>query len=397
MAHASNIKIPLQSLLAKLRTEGFDIGTSTILDLQRVIANVQEQNVEQPADLKYLLSPIICRNKEEQEKFYKIFDEYLACKADKEMVMEPEGINVTPGKKKNWIWWVFVTVMIAAAAAVIFKFKPQTQALVSLGIVELNNRKINLKGDTITLRVNYADSVQSKTYKTAWVVSGPYNFLQSLNDSNQFSTVIDSAGTYVAVAATFNSDGKLLKNDTSIIEVLCEIPPTLSVSGDAIDSVTGAFVSTITNTSHTGKGYTYHWFVNDVPVAGDSTMRTNLMKVNQPNIIRLIINWPGQKLHCSVDSLSDELNLQPPIQLFVSGDTKAPLTLSKNYNWSNIILSVIGIVFFPLLMYGFVRYRLRKRTAVPSKEEDKPLQEPVEKQYIDHYSNNIGGCQTVHC
>lgn len=377
MSTLTDIKIPLHSLIALLRREGYEIGTSAMLDLQRIVANIHNEDVQRAEDLKYLLAPIICRNKEEQQKFYKIFDEYLASINEHELVVKPEDETVVV-KKKKWIWWLIIPLIIVVIGWIVSIIIYQKDKQVTLGIVEVNNRKANLEGDTVKLKVNYADSVQSKHYKTDWQLNGPNNFLQSFKNKKEISAVADSAGSYVAVASTFNKNGTLLKNDTSIVEVLCEVPPGLVIysSSRTVNTDTGTFIATINDASPVDTAYKFHWFVNDVAVKGDTIMHTNLLKTTAQNIVRLKVDWPYKKLHCSVDSLSDELDMQPPLQLAVAGDPKSPLVLSKNYNWPNIFAGILGLLILPLVAGGLVKWRLKRgkhkkeiKNEVPEKEE----------------------------
>ncbi len=59
-----------------LKSEGFDISTATLIDIQKVLANLGDEELVNFTELRSLLGPLICRNKEEQEHFNTIFDKY---------------------------------------------------------------------------------------------------------------------------------------------------------------------------------------------------------------------------------------------------------------------------------------------------------------------------------
>jgi acyl carrier protein len=378
LTSSADTKIPLHSLIAMLRREGYEVGTSAMLDLQRIVANINEEDVQSPGDLKYLLGPIICRNKEEQQKFYKLFNEYISTISDEEIAIEPAIEEEKPIKKRLPIWWVIVPVAAAAIAWFIYQAFKENKA-VTKGIVEYGFMNSKMIGDTVKLKVEYSDSLNSKDYRTDWQVKGPNKFATSFKNSGEIAVVFDSAGSYTALASTYNKSGSLLKTDSSIVDILCENPPSVSILGSATDSTDGSFTATIDSKNPSDPAYKYHWYVNDAPVQGDSTMTTNLLKANQPNIIRVKVDWPGANLHCSgIDSLTDELNLQPPIQLTVINDPKAPISPTSKYNWSNILLSVSGLLLLPLVTAGLVRWRLKKKKGIPHTEEEAP--KPVEKE-----------------
>ncbi len=73
---SSHITTPLATLLAMLKSEGFDISTSTLIDIQKVLANLGDEDLSDFSELRSIISPLICRNKEEQQQFNAIFEKY---------------------------------------------------------------------------------------------------------------------------------------------------------------------------------------------------------------------------------------------------------------------------------------------------------------------------------
>ena len=61
-------------LISLLEKEGIVINTPTAIDIQKILANTSSDELSF-SKLKYKIAPILCRNKEEQEKIYQIFDE----------------------------------------------------------------------------------------------------------------------------------------------------------------------------------------------------------------------------------------------------------------------------------------------------------------------------------
>ncbi len=76
MPNTYHITTPLATLLAMLKAEGFDIGTSTLIDIQKILANLGDEELADFSELRSIISPLICRNKEEQEHFNTIFEKY---------------------------------------------------------------------------------------------------------------------------------------------------------------------------------------------------------------------------------------------------------------------------------------------------------------------------------
>ncbi len=369
------IKIPLHSLIALLRKEGYEMGTSTMLDLQRIVANVNNENIQNAAALKYLLAPVICRNKEEQQKFYKLFDGYLASIND-----QPLEVVAKPDTKKNRIGWVVAAIAILVSALVLIKLLPKQNEPITLGIVELNNRLIFVAGDSVFLKVDYADSLKANNYQTNWQINGPDQIQKTYSNTKKVAAKLDTSGNYEAVANTYDENKKLLVSDTTNLQVLCEPPLEVTIEGGFTDSTDGSFSVLLSETAIHHQQYSFHWTVNNIPVIGDSSMTTNLLKQGQPNIIDLKVDWPGKQLHCSVDSLTAQLDLTPPINVDITGDVSAPLILSNNYNWSNIFTSITGLLLFPLVMAGLVWWKIRKPKPILPGDENKK-DDDFEKEY----------------
>ena len=60
-------------LLQMLKEEGIVVSTATMLDIDKILVNIDSSFYPPFDKLKYLLTPLISRNKEEQEIIYKIF------------------------------------------------------------------------------------------------------------------------------------------------------------------------------------------------------------------------------------------------------------------------------------------------------------------------------------
>jgi len=384
LANDINIKFPLLALLTGLRAEGFDIGTATILDIQRMVANLYNDAVDKPEDLKFMLAPIICRNKEEQEKFYRLFNGYLQSTAER--FLSTPTIPCKPWIKKYGVWLLLPLLLVAF---LFYKYagRPVAKPAITLGIVALNNRSFNVITDTISLMVKYADSIAAKNYKTNWQVSGPANTIRRFDSTQQIKTILDSAGLYSVYASTYNN-GFLLTIDTTTVSVLCEVPPILSITGSAADSARGIFKAAI-NGKTPGKGYSYHWRVNGIPDTGNATLRTSLLQPNLPNTISLVVDWPGKNLHCSSDSLNASLELQPPFQLLVSPMANTPLISSQSYNWNNIWMSLIGLLFLPIAFGTLVWHLLKKPKPLPVEPANLPTDKTEsEGPFIIEFNNH---------
>ena len=72
------MKLPLSSLITKLEQYGIHLSPSEQLKVQEVLQKLGANYLHEPEKLSQILSPVIARNAEEQEKFRLAFKAYTA-------------------------------------------------------------------------------------------------------------------------------------------------------------------------------------------------------------------------------------------------------------------------------------------------------------------------------
>lgn len=78
MQHNNFTNIPFGSFLRKLQLNGFELSVKTILEIENIIITKQYRNAKwKNKELKYIIAPLIAKNKEEQKRIYAIVDEEL--------------------------------------------------------------------------------------------------------------------------------------------------------------------------------------------------------------------------------------------------------------------------------------------------------------------------------
>lgn len=73
-----DITLPLDSLIANLNKEGLNVSVDVQLRMQKALHSLGIELLNNPNDIKFILCPIVARNKAEQEKFNRIFDDYFS-------------------------------------------------------------------------------------------------------------------------------------------------------------------------------------------------------------------------------------------------------------------------------------------------------------------------------
>src|SRR5215204_3098704 len=115
-----------------LKAEGFDISTSTLLDIQKVIAGLNRDELRDFRELRSVLSPFICRNKEEQDRFNHVFGKYVRSITPESTVSNIVSANAST-KKRYKIAAAIIFLILAAATYYFIKHR-QASPIIELAI-----------------------------------------------------------------------------------------------------------------------------------------------------------------------------------------------------------------------------------------------------------------------
>jgi hypothetical protein len=205
----NGIHVPLNGLISKLKTEGFEISTRTVLDIQKVLTGFNDVTNPDTANLKLVLGPLICRNKEEQEKFYRLFDDYEALlkpqveqlmeeysqkkNEDEQRVKEEEGKKIIEEKKRKrkkkiikWgdhqFIWVIVSALGYYLIVIVCLFcppePPPEVRTASLSILYNGRSKIDqidiIRDSIVEISAQLSDTISEKKYKTTIAIGRQY-------------------------------------------------------------------------------------------------------------------------------------------------------------------------------------------------------------------------------
>jgi hypothetical protein len=86
--------IPLNELLAQLKANGYALTIEQILEIQTILLSSSLSNLA-TSDLKYIITPVIAKNEEDQHDIYEIIDSWVA---EKTSAIEP-----APGRFRRWL------------------------------------------------------------------------------------------------------------------------------------------------------------------------------------------------------------------------------------------------------------------------------------------------------
>ncbi|OQP64688.1 hypothetical protein A3860_18170 [Niastella vici] len=97
MEKKNQYTIPLEELLARLKASGYELSIQQTLDIQAALLTTPVSRME-PARLKYLITPVIAKNDEEQRHIHRIIDGYVA---EKTKIPPPPVPPVTRWRQKH--------------------------------------------------------------------------------------------------------------------------------------------------------------------------------------------------------------------------------------------------------------------------------------------------------
>lgn len=388
MPAVSHNKIPLETFFAHLRREGFEISTSAILDIQKVLANLPEADSMELNDLPYLMAPLICRNKEEQEKFYKVCRAYfdtLSKEKTGETQKQPK-IPIHPGK-------ILAAALVVAAGFFIWwminKPSPAPDTSQPARPVKLNKSRSEgfVAGDTIQLSLEWDSNFNKNDYSVAWIINGE-RYEQPVID-----LIFKYTGHYIYQLELQGKKAKRNFYTEDYLNIACEPTPRALIQKQT-DPANGQtfLIADITSSSGRESDYSYRWYNGNRFISAQKKFYTSFNPDSTYNI-NLIVDFP-RGTHCSADSLTATYSINPEINMIVTGSE--PVTPQYTLNWANIGLIIIVGLLLPGLAAWYTRGWL-KQQKMPAEEEPIPVPpttpQPgetvppqVEKTYIGPYT-----------
>ncbi|MBD0286798.1 MAG: hypothetical protein ICV79_15410 [Flavisolibacter sp.] len=142
------VLLPFHDFVLLLRQHGFSIKPEDYIELLKVVEKFGPQNALEGAPL---ICPLIATSPEEQDRFYKIVEEYKVQTEDKEPPAFSEKLTWWWKKNKRWVLGCFIVFCAALAAYLIFhKPKKPLSAVFVYDKKEEGDRKFRV-GDTAEL------------------------------------------------------------------------------------------------------------------------------------------------------------------------------------------------------------------------------------------------------
>ena len=352
-----------------LEDEGITVTTAAALDIEKILANTNVENLKQLSELKYQITPLLCRNKEDQDKTHKIFEKLDAKAAVEYKEHEEESgeqIIIKKEIKSNWEkfkspWYLkkiitpAVIVLILLVLGYFFRdtiFNRKPPLLLPPKISIDTNHDQVVVNDTVVLTAVIDSSLDKENISVDWRLD------DTVVQNSLFVTKIITDTLIKSVTAILkNSDGAAIDSAEYSLKALCELPPSVAIDETDVSSnklkLTNSnkkrFEPLFTNADENKKAYTYQWYVDSSLYSTDS-----VLNYSKPyDIIKLVVDTKGT--HCSADSLVAQIESVPALKATIIGDGN--LKISSTYNWKNIWMSLLLLLILPGII-SFLLYRI---------------------------------------
>lgn len=359
----------LRSLVSILEAEGITVTTAAAVEIEKILANTDSDKLQPLSDLKYLLAPLLCRNKEDQDKVYKAFEEL------DEKVAKTYTRTEQPDKEHDDVQAVAVSekenektsgdfyfrkilapaaVLLAVVAGILFyllRSDDQPQPPDKKFRIAVKGRQPVLVGDTVVLTAVVDSSMAKQDIRVDWRLSDT-----TVQDTTAVTKIIKDTAAITAIAFLKNANGVAIDADTLTIQASCEQPPSVAI--DEIDLAAGnlktasnkkQFRPLFTNPAKDSAGYTYRWLVD-----GSLRSREKVFRYSEPyTTVNLVVGCKG--IHCSADSLVAQVESVPTLNTKVTGN--GPLDIQSSLNTRNILISLLLLVLLPAAV-SFLSYRI---------------------------------------
>lgn len=388
---SEHFPLPLDLLIGRLEAAGFRVDTSRRLRVLRVFDDLGNPFVGGHfEELKYLLSPLVSRSPQEQERFYEVFDAFWReCEAEAQQVeaagMFAEGekatgeVRVLAKPKKQWRWWVAGAAV--AAMTVMLLWAMAQQSMVPLPGVE----PFVLEGDTLrgcdTMRITahsivgvQLPAIRPKT-SVHWEIRDSAMQVTLHRDTGDLVwRVNEKAGRTISVlqktvATTWLQE--VVHYDTLRVVIECSNPPEASeiLAAEPPPYQSGREYEFSIKTE---PGYLVSWDYFGGP--GDiPTFPTNATGINTFRLragesgttgLQAIVFRSGDPVGCSTVR-----DIQIPV-----GNNKPILPLTpfqRAEGFSVFVISRLGwlLILLPLLLAGWFFYRWRKKRNTPTPQK----------------------------
>ena len=270
----------LRALVTLLKEEGINITTVTAIDIEKILAKTDIEKLQRLSALKYTISPLICRNKEDQELVYKVFDKLDAKVAEEyiaPVVEDRDGADIKKEIRQEWqklkspYYFKKILFPVAIIAIVLLAFyflwnkyiSPPAPPQKKISIV-VNPLQV-IANDTVHFTAVLDSSINRRKITVDWKIGDSV-----IHNTFSTSRFFSKEQSIDVTAYLKNLKGAVIDSEYYVLRILCEKPPSVQIAENTaatLQSKTKSnqkqFAALFTNPSADSSKYTYQWYIND--------------------------------------------------------------------------------------------------------------------------------------
>ncbi len=415
-------------LIAFLKKERIEVSPPAAIAIFKVIHKQYESGLNGFAQLKYSITPILSRTRDEQQKIYdlldrldrKFEDEFQSFGPELPPVLqhadEDEGGQSLINRLKLWLRrnWIVVALSLVVIVTLLLIQNGLTKAAPSL--------RVMFPGSVVTaqpvqISAALADTTLHTAYRIEWLIAD-----KKISNAWTVQTSFDSSGTYTVNAYLLKGD-KRIAESINTITVNCEPLPSVIIREVSPETITTApnraaiqssktqsvtvsnrvgakrrksYEPVFGNVGNDSVKFQYRWYVNDLLRGNDKSL-SYLKSLDENNTIRLVVALNGT--HCSADSLPALFYEKQNITAVRAAGTQS-LIIPSGWNAGNILSSLIFILLIPGIVagaiYGFQTFRRRAWQRISTSAKwDKDLPHTYEFDPAEHVIHREPGMKVV--
>ncbi|MEP6597347.1 MAG: hypothetical protein ABJA71_15450, partial [Ginsengibacter sp.] len=381
MPSTYHITTPLATLLAMLKAEGFDIGTSTLIDIQKILANLGDEELTDFSELRPIISPLICRNKEEQEHFNTVFHKYETyIKEKNNQAFEVPEVSTKKSNYRKIILISLAGILVITAIVYLFFHQPAKHSP-SINVVTISKDSLDylLINEPVVYRAELADTELSKKYSVTFKIDDSV-----FKDIREIKKIFFRKGNYNLTSWLLNENNDTLNEfHNNNITVYCEKPPSVNIIKDETNKTLKKNYSLQFANAKDSAAYKYKWYINDSLVSDSPHLSSNY-KSDNAYTVKVVVDTKNS-FKCT-DSLTAFLNERPAYELSVIGIK--PIELASDTNWKKIAMTGLYAFLLPLSLAALILFFKKKKASQKQKvetdhEEPKEYTAPYKIEFKD--------------
>jgi PKD repeat protein len=353
--------IPLESLVAHLRQEGFVLDTRAVLNLQVVLRNFAQQIKDPAKDLPRWIGPIVCRNADEQRKLVQacaafFLDQERLMAAERRAAEEKERQEAAERQKRQaqramlrkYLLWGTAIVLPLAMLGFFLAVQWQPLKLGKASLERSNTKEITV-GDTVRFQASMAETDTSAG--RTWLLNGEQLPGNGLGQTLHF----DSIGNFnLQLIREKTLLWRGIKDTSStLVQVECKGKPHWQLAEPLVEGTLVKFSALSLDNGPSQAGLSFRWDFGDGNTSNEPSPAHDYGQTGDFTYTLSVVDstlYPD----CPLE-LSSILRLEPPLDT-----TKAILPPFPSAATPNIYKVTLQLwwFFLPGILLGLLTYVL---------------------------------------